>query len=754
MKQGILDAIGAHRDEVVEKALPGVLSHIRVMFEGHTLEQNLMKLQQELDALPEPYRTSVVSRLKAQTLHCENEEDKMTAIMSLLARLYGTTKLNSNRKLSSALVKTKRTLTGNLAASWENLVGRTKVRASRLYVSGIDCRQACCRKYMRLGSIVFPIGAFLHALTAQGGRTTTRTSPSSTLKNDTSPDPETSVVLLPINDEDEASLRRRWRQDLFRSVSVQAPRKETPGRRQSSAISLDTPGSAGRSSPRGCSTGRVLNSPRQSSRLSLLLQLEDYEVSRSEIVRARWQKAVQTQLLLIRMGKENEQLRVVSEKLATQQADEVAERVWAPLFKTPPKTWKEAKIRECLAIGVPPKRRREFWIGMSAWLIENAEPGIIEPFDYVELLVEPCIYWHAIKIDVDRTFPDRALFQRGAGGQKRLFNTMKAYANYDIETGYCQGLHFVAGTFLMQLTEEEAFGVLVPFLYTHSIREQYMHDMGMLKVHLYQVRLLQLPLPLWYLGSNTPSLPKIGLPLSSLQFSRLIADKLPKMFRHFQEHGVEPFFYAAPWFLSLFSSTFPEEFTAVVFDNALLDGMIVVFKVALALFSIYQEPLLASCRELEDTLRFMEREFPSATIGQVMQRTATVDVNATELEKYAAEFTVMEANTIVDIDESVDLTERVSQLTEKLMDSERSRVELERELEMSKQQLNHAKSALQGLAMQNESNEDELRALRKAVLAFSEAGAQRTRPGSAETARSASAELTPTRHVVTIDTDV
>ena len=182
--------------------------------------------------------------------------------------------------------------------------------------------------------------------------------------------------------------------------------------------------------------------------------------------------------------------------------------------------------------------------------------------------------------------------------------------------------------------------------------------------------------------------------------------------------------------------------------------MIVVFKVALALFSIYQEPLLASCRELEDTLRFMEREFPSATIGQVMQRTATVDVNATELEKYAAEFTVMEANTIVDIDESVDLTERVSQLTEKLMDSERSRVELERELEMSKQQLNHAKSALQGLAMQNESNEDELRALRKAVLAFSEAGAQRTRPGSAETARSASAELTPTRHVVTIDTDV
>ena len=282
-------------------------------------------------------------------------------------------------------------------------------------------------------------------------------------------------------------------------MSDQAPRKETPGhRRQSSVMSLDTPGPAGRSSPLQLSAGKVLSNPRQSSRLSLLLQLDDDEVSRSEIVRARWQKAVQTQLLLIRMGKENEQLRIMSEKLATQQADEVAERVWAPLFKAPPKTWKEAKIRECLAIGVPPKRRREFWIGMSVWLIENAEPGIIQPFDYVELLVEPCIYWHAIKIDVDRTFPDRALFQRGAGGQKRLFNTMKAYANYDIETGYCQGLHFVAGTFLMQLTEEEAFGVLVPFLYTHSIRDQYMHDMGMLKVHLYQVRLLQLPLPLWY----------------------------------------------------------------------------------------------------------------------------------------------------------------------------------------------------------------------------------------------------------------
>lgn len=154
MKQGILDAISAHRDEVVEKALPGVLSHIRVMFEGHTLEQNLMQLQLELDALPAPYRTSVVSRLKAQTLHCKNEEDKMTAMLSLLARLYGTTKLNSNRKQGSALVKAKRLLTGNLAASWDNLVGRTKVRIA-FFGAAIDCRQVCCSSACALGSIVF-----------------------------------------------------------------------------------------------------------------------------------------------------------------------------------------------------------------------------------------------------------------------------------------------------------------------------------------------------------------------------------------------------------------------------------------------------------------------------------------------------------------------------------------------------------------------------------------------------------------------
>ena len=57
--------------------------------------------------------------------------------------------------------------------------------------------------------------------------------------------------------------------------------------------------------------------------------------------------------------------------------------------------------------------------------------------------------------DIFRTYPDHEMFQERDGpGQRALFHVLKAYANYDPEVGYCQGMGFIVGLLLMNISSE------------------------------------------------------------------------------------------------------------------------------------------------------------------------------------------------------------------------------------------------------------------------------------------------------------
>lgn len=66
----------------------------------------------------------------------------------------------------------------------------------------------------------------------------------------------------------------------------------------------------------------------------------------------------------------------------------------------------------------------------------------------------PCML--DITKDVNRTFPEHVLF-RGQNGQVSLTNVLRAYAYLDTEIGYCQGMGYIVGVFLMHMDEESAF---------------------------------------------------------------------------------------------------------------------------------------------------------------------------------------------------------------------------------------------------------------------------------------------------------
>ena len=67
--------------------------------------------------------------------------------------------------------------------------------------------------------------------------------------------------------------------------------------------------------------------------------------------------------------------------------------------------------------------------------------------------------------------------------------------------------------------------------------------------------------------------PPVSLPVQIrlYQLSRLLHDVLPTLHSHLGMHEITPFYYAAPWFLTLFSSQFPIAFVARVMGEFCVD---------------------------------------------------------------------------------------------------------------------------------------------------------------------------------------
>lgn len=85
-----------------------------------------------------------------------------------------------------------------------------------------------------------------------------------------------------------------------------------------------------------------------------------------------------------------------------------------------------------------------------------------------------------IQRDIHRTFPAHKRFKEtGGSGQDALFKVSKAYAVYDTEVGYCQGLSFIAASLLIHVSICHSFSNphLTPVVYAlFSLSELYFKD--------------------------------------------------------------------------------------------------------------------------------------------------------------------------------------------------------------------------------------------------------------------------------------
>lgn len=105
------------------------------------------------------------------------------------------------------------------------------------------------------------------------------------------------------------------------------------------------------------------------------------------------------------------------------------------------------ELSKAIQDGIPPALRGMMWQLMSA----SKDPELEQI--YSQLMRLPSPHEKAILRDLNRTFPSHEYFHDAAGvGQGNLLNVLKAYSLYDEEVGYCQGMAFVVGPLLLNVS--------------------------------------------------------------------------------------------------------------------------------------------------------------------------------------------------------------------------------------------------------------------------------------------------------------
>ncbi|KAK9868611.1 hypothetical protein WJX84_001924 [Apatococcus fuscideae] len=138
-----------------------------------------------------------------------------------------------------------------------------------------------------------------------------------------------------------------------------------------------------------------------------------------------------------------------------------------------------------------------------------------------------------------------------------------AYACRNPAVGYCQGMNFVAGFLLLFMNEEDAFWCLAAIV----------EDL----------------LPGYF--SHAMVAPQVD----QLVLKHLAEDHCPRLADHLLNQSVAFAFVSTQWFLCLFVNSLPPESCLRVWDMLFFESSAsVLFRVALALFDIYSQALMAT----------------------------------------------------------------------------------------------------------------------------------------------------------------
>ncbi|CAG8511865.1 5269_t:CDS:2 [Ambispora leptoticha] len=251
---------------------------------------------------------------------------------------------------------------------------------------------------------------------------------------------------------------------------------------------------------------------------------------------------------------------------------------------------KSSKIKRYIRKGVPPSLRGRVWFHYSG----AAEKMRNQPDLYEKLLQKSeetrteNEYVEIIERDLHRTFPENIKFKSSVSPAddssptldtenvpiiQSLRRVLVAFSLYSPNIGYCQSLNYIAGLLLLFMEEEQAFWTLVAII--HDYLPENMYDMTMEGANVDQAVLM-----------------------------KFIIDKMPHMWGKLSAGiGWDPekmdgnmptiTLVTSHWFLTLYINILPIETMLRVWDCFFYERHKVLFRVALAIFKINEEKILA-----------------------------------------------------------------------------------------------------------------------------------------------------------------
>ncbi|KAG2183345.1 hypothetical protein INT43_006350 [Umbelopsis isabellina] len=269
---------------------------------------------------------------------------------------------------------------------------------------------------------------------------------------------------------------------------------------------------------------------------------------------------------------------------------------------------KDSKLKKLVRSGIPASIRARSW-QFLARSRDYSKPGL-----YQSLLQGAKGNIHTvIDLDVARCFPNHVHFMDENGeGRKDLRNVLSAYAQYNSDLGYCQGMHCLAGCMLMQMPAEDAFWLLVATV------DRYLKG---------------------YFG---PELSQIRIDTAII--GELIREHQPKLAQHLESNGVTPVMYIPSWFLTAFTLSLPWSSVLRLWDVFYFEGVKVFYRISLAILEICKDYLL-NCRSDTELLTFL-LHIPHKYLGPdlLLETAFRIKLSKTDIAKYARKAAHMDSS--------------------------------------------------------------------------------------------------------------
>ncbi|XP_026186724.1 TBC1 domain family member 2A [Mastacembelus armatus] len=240
------------------------------------------------------------------------------------------------------------------------------------------------------------------------------------------------------------------------------------------------------------------------------------------------------------------------------------------------------ELKALLRVGVPQEYRQRVW----RWVVRARTRTTREchPQRYQQLCEKSRTSPHPasrqIQLDLHRTLTTNQHFSSPSSpALQQLHRVLLAFSWQNPAIGYCQGLNRLAAIALLVLqSEEDAFWCLVAVVEGIMPQDYYTKNL-------------------------------VASQADQRVLKDFLAEKLPRLAAHFEDHSIDVSLVTFNWFLVVFVESLPSDILLPLWDAFLYEGTKVIFRYALALFKYKEDDFLKihDSVEIYQYLRFFTK---------------------------------------------------------------------------------------------------------------------------------------------------